>query len=65
MTESKSAMNPKKEKLVSSGKILCPIQKEAKSLMAFTFHLMTGVILHSQHNHYMTRTVTPVLQKML
>ena len=31
MTESKSAMNPKKEKLVSSGKILCPIQKEAES----------------------------------
>lgn len=65
MTESKSTMNPEKEKLVCSGKILCPIHKEAKSLMASTFHLMAGIILHSQHNHYMTRTVTPVLQKML
>ena len=65
MIENKSTMTPEKEELVCSGKVLCPIHKEAKSLMASMFHLMYGIILYSQHNYYMPRTVTPVLQNML
>lgn len=47
MIENKSTMNPEKEELVCSGKVLCPIHKEAKSLMASMFHLMYGILLYS------------------